>query len=214
MKIKSFLLLSLAAFFSYYAVQAQTSYRGTLVTKMGSRETCTITVNLNGSNNELIGFVTEEKKKVKKASTKTKQTITSAAKLNVALISYIIINDTTYYFRDIKYDYNEKYHMNVCVRLVAGTLNCGIFQQGRSSGKDELSVKLPNNDFSKLVSVDFDYYKATLGWHIMAFGQCASLSSKMSAKQEGYYWDDSSSRGDRITMWEKWVEEFNACNEN
>ena len=39
------------------------------------------------------------------------------------LYSSIIINDTTYYFRDIKYDYNDKYlYERMCTRLIEGTL--------------------------------------------------------------------------------------------
>ena len=132
-------------------------------------------------------------------------------RLNTAIISHIIINDTTYYFRDIKYDYNDKYLMNACVRLIEGSLNCGIFQTGRSKGQDHISIKLPSADFSKLVDIDFDYYKTTLGWHIMGFGKCAALRSKMEAHQTGYTWNDNTTREDRIIMWKNWVREFNAC---
>jgi len=101
--------------------------------------------------------------------------------------------------------------MNSTVRLIGGTVNCGIFQTGRSSGINNISIKLPNEELSKLISADFDYYKATLGWHIMAFGKCLSLRSKMENDEAGYKWDDNTPQEKRIAIWKKWIEEFNAC---
>lgn len=202
------LLLSflLSAAFSY----GQEKYQGTVVTKLGIKQPGTITLNLNGPNNELIEIIPKEQTK-KNRNKKVKETVSSSFKLNVALINYIIINDTTWYLRDIKYDYKSKYYMNVCVRLIEGTLDCGIFQTGLSKEMENISIKLPNDEFSKLVSVDFDYYKATLGWHIMAFGKCPTLKTKMEGKQAGYTWDDNTSQSQRITMWKNWVREFNTC---
>lgn len=191
-------------------VNAQQKYKGKLVTKLGQEESGEITVNLDGSNNDLIEIAYSEQTKTK-GKRKSKQTLSTSISLNVALIKHIIINDTTYYFRDVKYDYDDKYYTNVCVRLLEGTLNCGLFQQGRSRGTSNLSVKLPNSEFSKLAAVDFDYYKATLGWHIFAFGKCKTLRSKMEAKQSGYHWDDSATLEQRLTMWKSWIQEFNSC---
>lgn len=211
MKATSFVLLLVVYFFTQPVLNAQQKYEGILVTKMGQQEKGIITVNLDGENNELLEITTIEKSTSKSRRQKTKQTISTSAKLNLAFIHHIIINDTTYYFRDIKYDYNEKYYMNTPVRLIGGTLDCGIFQTGRSADNKQLSIKLPNNEFSKLVAVDFDYYKATLGWHIMAFGKCIGLRSKMENKEAGYSWNDDTSADQRISMWKKWIEEFNAC---
>lgn len=211
MKATSFVLLLVVYFFTLPVLNAQQKYEGILVTKMGQQEKGIITVNLDGENNELLEITTVGKSTSKSRRQKTKQTINTSAKLNLAFIHHIIINDTTYYFRDIKYDYNEKYYMNTPVRLIGGTLDCGIFQTGRSSGGNKLSIKLPNNEFSKLVAVDFDYYKATLGWHIMAFGKCISLRTKMENKEAGYSWNDDTSADQRISMWKNWIQEFNAC---
>ena len=211
MKTTFFIIAMVTGLFSASVVSGQQKYNGTMITKMGKKETGIITVNLNGSNDELIEIAASEQTKTKGGGKKTKETITSSMKLNVAFINSVIINDSTYYFRDIKYDYNDKYFMNVCVRLIKGTLDCGIFQRGNSKDQENIYIKLPNNDFSKLVSVDFDYYKATQGWHIMAFRECSSLRGKMEAKQPGYSWDDNTSREQRIGMWKNWIEEFNAC---
>lgn len=212
MKITSLAVMLISSLFSALVVNGQLQeYKGTMVTKLGKSESGIITANLNGPNNELIEIATSEQTKTKVNGKRTKQTITSSVKLNVAFISSIIINDTTYYFRDIKYDYNEKYYMNICVRLIEGTLNCGIFQNGKSTGVDDISVKLPNNEYSKLVSIDFDYYKSTLAWHIFGFGDCGTLRSKMEEKNPGYTWDDTASREQRLAMWKSWIQEYNAC---
>lgn len=203
--------LLLTLLFSITQANAQQKYKGTLVSKLGQEQSGEITLNLDGSNNELIEISYSEQTKTK-GKRKSKQSTSMSMKLNVALIKHITINDTTYYFRDIKYDYNDKYYMNVCVRLVEGTLNCGLFQQGRSAGTSNLSVKLPNSEFSKLAAIDFDYYKATLGWHIFAFGKCKTLRSKMEEKQPGYYWDDNATFEQRLSMWKSWIQEYNSCN--
>jgi hypothetical protein len=210
MKIRA-VIFFLSILFSCSSLLAQEKYQGIMVTKLGGKQSGTITVNLNGSNNELIEISTEEKTRSKKRGKKTDQTLSTSMKLNVALIHHIIINDTTYYFRDIKYDYNEKFHMNSCVRLVEGTLDCGMFQIGRSDEPTTIGIKLPNEEFSKLIAVDFDYYRSTTGWHIMGFGKCSSLRSKMSNKETGYTWDDNNNLTQRISMWKTWIKEFNAC---
>jgi len=140
--------------FSITLVNAQQKYKGKLVSKLGQEQSGEITINLDGSNNELIEITYSEQTKTK-GKRKSQQTTSMSMKLNVALIKHITINDTTYYFRDIKYDYNDKYYMNVCVRLLEGTVNCGLFQQGRSTGTSNLSVKLPNSELSKLADLGF-----------------------------------------------------------
>ena len=169
--------------FSITLVNAQQKYKGKLVSKLGQEQSGEITINLDGSNNELIEITYSEQTKTK-GKRKSQQTTSMSMKLNVALIKHITINDTTYYFRDIKYDYNDKYY---------------------------LSVKLPNSELSKLAAIDFDYYKATLGWHIFAFSKCKTLRSKMEEKQPGYYWDDNATPEQRLAMWKSWIQEYNSC---
>jgi hypothetical protein len=193
------------------SVAGQQKYKGTIVTKMGDQQTGLITVNLAGENNEMILIEPIPSTKAKSKKNKSSQTTGSSIKLNLALIHHIIINDTTYYFRDIKYDYQSKYHMNTCVRLIEGTLDCGYFQGGDASSPDYIAMKLPNDEFSKLVSINFDYYKATLGWHIMAFSKCASLKTKMEQHLAGYTWDDNNTTEQRLEMWRNWIKEYNGC---
>jgi hypothetical protein len=211
MKVKIVSLFLIAGIVICKSSFGQQKYKGTMITKMGQEQTGIIIVNLNGANNDLIEIETTEISRSKGGGKRTKQTLTTSTKLNVALINRLIINDSTYYFRDVKYDYNDKYYMNVCVRLIAGTLNSGIFQHGKSTGMDNISIKLPNDEYSKLVSADFDYYKATLAWQIFAYGNCASLRSKMEEKAAGYTWDDKNSKESRIHMWKQWIMEYNAC---
>ena len=84
-------------------VAAQQSYNGTLVLKTGGKQTGTFTVNLDGENNELM-----EISKVEKIRSKgSKSTVTTSTKINTAIISYIIVENTTYYIRDMKTGYDE-----------------------------------------------------------------------------------------------------------
>jgi hypothetical protein len=189
----------------------QQKYKGTIVTKFGDQQTGLITVNLAGENDDLIRIETITEGKSKSKKNKGTVTTGSSMKLNVALINHIVINDTTYYFRDIKYDYQSKYHMNTCVRLIEGTLDCGYFLGGDPSSPDNIAMKLPNDEYSKLVSINFDYYKATQGWHIMAFSNCASLKAKMTQHAAGYTWNDNNTTEERLAMWRNWIKEYNEC---
>lgn len=211
MLAKYYSLLTIAFLCSVNYTFAQQKYKGTMVTKLGNEERGMITINLNGSNDELIEIETTEVTTSKGGGKRSKETITSSMKLNVAFIHHLIINDSTYYIRDIKYDYNDKYYMNVCVKLIAGTLDCGMFQNGESTGNENLSVKLPNAEFSKLASTEFDYYKSTLGWHMFAFGHCPTIFSKMEEKRTDYTWDDNTSQENRIRIWKIWIQEYNSC---
>ena len=211
MKIRPITILPIVLLYLSTGINAQQKYKSTIVTKLGEKYNGYISVNLNGPNNELVEIETSEKTKTKQGGKRRSQTTTTQMKLNIAIISYFIINDTTYYFRDIKYDYKEKYFMNSCVRLLQGTLDCGLFQTGNTNDLSKIAVKLPNGEFSQLISTEFDYYKATSGWTIMAFGSCPELKSKMVSGQAGYKWDDNTAQEQRLAMWKKWIQEFNAC---
>lgn len=204
------LLFTFLFFFSLRS-SAQQTYQGTIVTKLDKQQKGTITVNLDGSNNELIPITYTEKTKSKSKGTKTKMQSTTTISLNVALIHHIIINDTTYYFRDVKYGYDEKKRMNVIVRLVSGTLNCGLFQEGRSNDPALLAAKLPKADFSQLVSTEFEYYKELSGWHAMAFSGCPALQEKIMNNEPGYVWDKPNDKTLQVDVWNKWIKEYNAC---
>ena len=78
----------IASLFSALVVNGQLQeYKGTMVTKLGKSESGIITVNLDGPNNELIEIATSEQTKTKVNGKRTKQTITSSVKLNVAFIN-------------------------------------------------------------------------------------------------------------------------------
>jgi hypothetical protein len=108
-----------------------------------------IKVNLAAANNELIEIETIEKTKVKGG----KQTLITTAKYNVAIINNIIVDKQTYYFRDIQIGYNDTSLNNVCVKLIYGTLNCGIFQVGDGKEKNSIAIKFPKASFNELVSI-------------------------------------------------------------
>lgn len=204
-------MISLFSVFINTGIKAQEKYTGTIVTKLKQEYTGTIFTSINKPNSELLQFEIIEKSKQKTGKNKITQPVTTRVKLNIALISHIIIHDTTYYFRDITYDYQSKKYMNCCMRLLTGNLDCGIFQLGNSTDIGNRAIKLPNREFSELVAINFDYYTELSGWTYLAFGNCKDLKEKISAKQSGYSWEKGSSTADRLAVWEKWVKEFNEC---
>ena len=108
MKLKLPFLTFIVCGFSVIAF-GQKKYNGTLFTKLGQEIKGEILLNLEGENNELIEIVSIEKTKGKG----TKQTLTTSSKLNVAIIDHVLIHGKSFYFRDIKIDYDDKYTSNV-----------------------------------------------------------------------------------------------------
>jgi hypothetical protein len=74
-----------------------------VVTKLGQELEGEITVNLQGINEDLIKVSTTEKSKRKR----NKQSITTKTSIKTAIIKHIIIDGTTYFFRNIKTEYNN-----------------------------------------------------------------------------------------------------------
>jgi hypothetical protein len=209
--IAAVVMISLFSVFIITGIKAQEKYTGTIVTKFKQEYTGTLFISINKPNSELLQFEIIEKSKQKPGKNKTSQPGTTTIKLNVALISHIIIHDTIYYFRDITYDYQSKKYMNCCMRLLSGNLDCGIFQMGNSTDINKRAIKLPNRELSELVAINFDYYTELSGWTYLAFGNCRELKEKISANQNGYSWEKGSSTTDRLMVWEKWIKEFNEC---
>ena len=202
-----FILLSILFFSSYTTVMAQKKYEGILFSKFGNETAGTIKVNLEGPNDELIEVSSTEKTTTKGRT----QTSSSSIKINVAIIDYLLINGKKYYLRDIKIGYNEKYLRNVCVELIDGTLNCGIFQTGDGKKENSILVKLPNHDFSKLVSVDFDYYSNSSAL-ALSIGNCKTLKEKLINEDPSVTWKDGASREERIQKFKTIITEYNHCN--
>ena len=113
MKLKLPFLTFIVCGFSVIAF-GQEKYNGTLFTKLGQEIKGEIKLNLDRSNDELIEVITVEKTKEKG----TKQTLKTSIKINVSIIDHVDINGKSYYFRDIKTDYNDKLMINVSVQLI------------------------------------------------------------------------------------------------
>jgi hypothetical protein len=201
-----FVLLSILFLSSSTIVTAQKKYEGTLFSKFGEKINGTIVVNLEGVNEDLIEVSSTVKTKTKRS----KQTLTTTSKINAAIIDYLLINGKKYYLRDIKIDYKEKYLRNVCVELIKGTLNCGIFQIGDGKKDHSIFFKFPNQNYSELISIDFDYYANSTALVLRVMG-CDSLKEKLINKDPSVSWEDEATREERIQKITTIIAEYNNC---
>jgi len=186
MKLKTFLIPAFIICFTTNSF-AQKIYSGTLVTKLGQALEGEITVNLQGINEDLIKVSTTEKSKRKGI----KQSITTNTSINTAIIKHIIIDGTTYFFRNIKTDY-DIWMKNVCMQLVYGTIECGLFQNGNSTEQHSFAVKFPKSSTNELVSTE--YYDASSFTVAIQLNECNSLYKKIVDKDETVSWTEKSSR--------------------
>ena len=189
-----------------FSVSGQTKYNGVVFTKLGQEIKGEITLNLTGSNNELIEILTTE---ISKSKGK-RMSLTTTTRLNVAIIKHIVIKKQTYYLRDIKIDYDDKYLKNVCVKLIFGTINCGLFQAGDGTEKNSIAVKFPNEELSKLASVDFEYYNNSTSV-AMWVSSCKTLVDKMINNDESVSWSEVQTREQRIERIKNIIKEYNEC---
>lgn len=208
MRLKPFVILFLLLLLTT-TTEAQQIINGTLTTKLGVEMAGKITVNLTGENPELIQITTVEKVR----NNRKKQTLTTNNKLNVAFISKINTNGKTYYFRDIKVGYNDTMMKNVCVELIAGNLDCGIFQSSNGNKPHSIAIKFPKAIFSELASVDFEYYSNSLSVP-MRFSECKSLMDKMINNDETVTWNETANREQRIQRFKNIIEAYNICKSN
>lgn len=203
MLLKPYLLLACiicAAVISF----AQKTYSGTLVTKLGQELEGEITVNLEGANGDLIKITTTEKSSNKGK----KETITTSVSYNTAIIKHIIVDSITYYFRTINTAY-EKSLKNVCVRLIYGTVNCGLFQSGDGTGQHSIAVKFPKSSFNELNSSE--YYDESSFTVAIQLSECKSLYKKIVNKDDTVSWTEKSSREQRIQAYKNIITEYNSC---
>ena len=203
MLLKSYLLLACvicAAVISF----AQKTYSGTLVTKLGQELQGEITVNLKGANEDLIKITTIEKSSNKGK----KETITTSVSYNTAIIKHIIVDSITYYFRTINTAY-EKSLKNVCVRLIYGTVNCGLFQSGDGTGQHSIAVKFPKSSFNELNSSE--YYDESSFTVAIQLSECKGLYKKIVNKDDTVSWTEKSSREQRIQAYKNIITEYNSC---
>jgi len=203
MLLKSYLLFTCiicAAVISF----AQKTYSGTLVTKLGQELKGEITVNLEGANGDLITITTTEKSSNKGK----KETLTTSVSYNTAIIKHIIVDSITYYFRTINTAY-EKSLKNVCVRLIYGTVNCGMFQSGDGTGQHNIAVKFPKSSFNELNSSD--YYDESSFTVAIQLSECKSLYKKIVNKDDTVSWTEKSSREQRIQAYKNIITEYNSC---
>jgi hypothetical protein len=205
MQLKSIALIIICAMTTAMTT-AQQKYKGTMVTKLGQTLQGEISVNLQGANGELIEIKIIEKNRSKG----TKQILTTTAKYNAGVIKHIIIKDTIYFFRDIKTDYDDGFLQNVCVKLVYGTLDCGLFQIGDGTANNAVAVKFPKASLNELASVDFDYYNSSSSV-AMRIMDCKTLVDKMIAKDEAVTWTEKASREQRIQCFKNIIDAYNKC---
>lgn len=203
MLLRSYLLLA-CIFCAAVISLAQKTYPGTLVTKLGQELEGEITVNLEGANGDLIKITTI----VKSSNKGKKETITTFASYNTAIIKHIIVDNITFYFRTINTAY-EKSLKNVCVRLIYGTVNCGLFQSGDGTGQHSIAVKFPKSSFNELNSSE--YYDESSFTVAIQLSECKSLYKKIVNKDDTVSWTEKSNREQRIQAYKNIITEYNSC---
>lgn len=203
MLLRSYLLLA-CIFCAAVISLAQKTYPGTLVTKLGQKLEGEITVNLEGANGDLIKITTI----VKSSNKGKKETITTSASYNTAIIKHIIVDNITFYFITINTAY-EKSLKNVCVRLIYGTVNCGLFQSGDGTGQHSIAVKFPKSSFNELNSSE--YYDESSFTVAIQLSECKSLYKKIVNKDDTVSWTEKSNREQRIQAYKNIITEYNSC---
>ena len=206
MKLKVPFLTFIICGFSLIAI-GQKKYNGTLFTKFGQEIKGEIIVNLEQGNEELIQVISVEKTKSKRS----KQTLTTSSKINVAIIDHIDINGKSFYFRDIKIDYEDELMRNVCVQLIYGTIDCGLFQTSDGTAMHSISVKFPNELLYILASVDFEYYNSSSSVPLR-ISKCKNLLKKMMDDDKSVTWKEDATREQRIQCFKNIISDYNKCN--
>ncbi len=213
MKLNAILILTLFLGGTSYYCKAQKGYMGTMVTKFGDTLTGFIIFKMDKPNDELIEITTTSNLSTtqeKGSSTKTKSS--SGSRINTAIINYIKVNDSIYYFRDIKaINQTSKYNRNMCLRLTTGSLKNGIFQIGNSNEPEKAVISLPGANNTYLVSPQDDYYAQTGTWSLLQYSDCLSLKKKISEKQTGYSWNNTMPLPERLALWRNWILEYESC---
>jgi hypothetical protein len=201
------ILLPILFFCTSTTVIAQKKYDGIMFIKFDDKIEGTIKVNLDGPNDELIEVISTEKSPTKKGTKNS----TSSNKINVAMIDYLLINGKKYYLRDIEIGFgDERYLRNVCVELIEGTLDCGIFQTGDGKKENSISVKLPREEYYNLASADFKFYANSSALPVY-IGNCPVLLQKFTNDDPSVTWKDGAPREERIQKFKTIIKEYNEC---
>jgi len=198
--------LTVSCFLMAAIAVSKQSYKGIVNTKLGQKLEGDIKINLSGENDELIEIMNTEKTKSKGVM----QIKTSSTKYNVAIISNVVVDKQTYYFRDIRIGYDDKFLHNVCVKLIYGTIDCGIFQVGDGKEQNNIAIKFPKTSFSELASIDFDYYNSSQSVLIRII-DCKILLERMMAKDETVSWTENATKEQRFQRFKNIVDEYNKC---
>lgn len=136
---------------------AQQEVTGKISIKSGPTIAGDFAINLTGPNDNYITITGTAIPSSRSRNTATPSKTPTTRTFSVDLIHHIVVNDTTYFLRDIKVGNDDKYEKNVAVTRIEGTLYCGIFQRARSAGNSNIAVKLPLKELSKLVSIDLEF---------------------------------------------------------
>lgn len=196
--VKSFFFIGLFLV-SFNSVSQVKEYSGTAYFKGGDSMVGLISVNLKGSNPILI-----------KIAQKTGRN-SSGVKINSNLIDKLLINETLYYFMDLKED-DDKLLENRLMTRVSGTANFGLYIPAVSPNKDTAYyAKLPNENNFTLVNVSSKIYSVRGTWQLYSFSKCKSLYSKIKANEPMYTLTAEMTLSQRLEVWKIWIEEFSAC---
>jgi hypothetical protein len=99
---------------------------------------------------------------------------------------------------------------NVCVKLISGTIDCGLFQAGDGKPEHSVAIKFPKAPLSELASVDFEYYLSSASVPLR-FSDCEQLVTKMADNNNSVTWTETTSRDQRILCFKNVIREYNNC---
>ena len=162
-----------------------------------------ISVNLNGTNSELITVIE-----------KINDTFTQTEKINSAVITCFFINEERYKFKDLKNGYAQKEILrNCCVRRIAGTDTLGLFEFKDEKNNSSFYIQTPKDGY-ELYNIEHDYVASSFkGFALLRLMKCTFLYDKISAKQADYYYSETgSTTAEKVAVWKNIIEAYyNNC---
>lgn len=195
------------------SVQAQKAYEARVVLFFKDTINATMTVNLEGSNDDMITIVekraTTEKKKHKRVTSEYTQTM----KLNLAVITCFYIGGERYKFKDLKNGYDEKdIQHNRCVKRIAGTDTLGLFEASNGS-QPAYYIQLPKDGF-QIYNIDHPYVTSSfISFALLRFVKCETLADKIRNEVPGYFYSENGyTLDDKVSTWKNIISSYyNGC---
>ena len=190
-------------------------YKGTVVLKTGtSMEGSISQLDLTGENKGLIYVETGSSTVSKKKREKTTMTVSQKNGYNPALISRIVIDGSSYQFKDLRFGYNDNEILENClVQKYSGNDSLAIYQWKNAKGSTGYYICTPRfTDYAEDINhpkYDEDGFSSFV---TIKFSRCSVLAKKIYEKTPGYtYSNQKNSTEEKLAVWKKIMEEYMHC---